>query len=63
MSYLKPFEKLLTRLANDFDAERRRTRAIRHYDEIEVGRQRERQLIAEAERIAACRKSQTLNPS
>lgn len=49
---LTPFEKLQTRQAVDRDTERRRGLARYDYDEVRIGRERERQLIAEAERMA-----------
>ena len=49
---LTPFERLQTRLVIDHAAEMRRKITRREYDEVRAGRERERQLIAEAERIA-----------
>lgn len=54
---LTPFERLQTRQAADWESQMRRQKAIRTaYDEVRVGRERERQLIAEAERIAERRR-------
>ena len=49
---LTPFERLQTRLVIDHEAEMRRKITRREYDEVRAGRERERQLIAEAVRIA-----------